>query len=499
MQRNLHASRLLSVGVNTGAVVLACALALLAIERLPGRGMSHGVLSQLKGAVPHRTLGRAFLPHSMVRTTYPDNPRGYFEDAHPLRSFWRIAVYSGSSAAAATYRSDAPASIRVDLVQLRAEPPGSGGSVRLQSQVAPVVAGVPYRLSFRARSTAVRPITVTISQRYEPWRNLGYSRRFLIDTSWTAYSDVLTVAAGDTAALLHFNLAEDTTSVELAEMFLHEEGTQARVIPPKPAMYVVRHRFNSLGCRGGEVQAKRTDTVRILVLGDSYAIGMGVHERDMWSMRLQGHLNLPASGASPPPQYEVIACGVPGYGTRQARLLFESLADRLVPDLVVLTAHWNDGRLAVDEVPGGRTWWPPPASARRPPLFLSSVGSTPDGAYPRDLRLASLIDEMRRMQASADARGIRFSIAMLRADDDARWDQLRSALGQLDGTPIYDLGAYLTTRPGPRDVVHDVLDHHPNERVHEVIGRTMGEFVRIMKLVPSPTGSPGQPVPSPGR
>ena len=106
------------------------------------------------------------------------------------------------------------------------------------------------------------------------------------------------------------------------------------VYQPTPFMEAVNVRINKYGMRGGEVNLKRPDNAkRIMVLGDSNTFGYGVREEERFSDRLSGFL----SGG-----YEVLNCGVFGYGTDQELLLFEGNVLAFKPDIVVLAFSPGD-------------------------------------------------------------------------------------------------------------------------------------------------------------
>jgi hypothetical protein len=86
---------------------------------------------------------------------------------------------------------------------------------------------------------------------------------------------------------------------------------------------------NSLGFRDREVDVNKPDGVRrVLVLGDSFAFGVGLKNEERFSDMLQRML---------PDDVQVINCAVPGWGTDQEMLFYEKSLRRLQPDLVVLT------------------------------------------------------------------------------------------------------------------------------------------------------------------
>jgi hypothetical protein len=98
--------------------------------------------------------------------------------------------------------------------------------------------------------------------------------------------------------------------------------------------------INSLGLRGREIPIPKPGGVtRILVFGDSFVFGIGVDEPHVFTARLEDLLNREESSAG---RYEVLNMGVSGYSTDQELILFEELAPRLAPDLVILVACDND-------------------------------------------------------------------------------------------------------------------------------------------------------------
>ncbi len=105
----------------------------------------------------------------------------------------------------------------------------------------------------------------------------------------------------------------------------------------------IDYRVNSRGLRGAEVDARKPDgKQRVLLVGDSYAFGLGVTEGDAIAAQLQSLL----------PATEVLNLGVPGYQTRQEALLLQRVGFELAPDLVILLYFAND------KEPNALTWAP---------------------------------------------------------------------------------------------------------------------------------------------
>jgi lysophospholipase L1-like esterase len=102
----------------------------------------------------------------------------------------------------------------------------------------------------------------------------------------------------------------------------------------------VVYRTNSLGLRGPEVApVPPAGARRILLVGDSYAYGLGVAEADALDAQLERLLA--AEGQAPRPT-EVLNLGVPAYHTGQELAWLEARGFGLAPDLVLLLFFGND-------------------------------------------------------------------------------------------------------------------------------------------------------------
>jgi hypothetical protein len=131
----------------------------------------------------------------------------------------------------------------------------------------------------------------------------------------------------------------------------------------------------------------------VLVVGDSYAFGLGVSEADALPGRLEAALR--ASGCPA----EVVNFGIPAYHTGQELALLERIGFALEPELVVLLYYANDNvaaplayapsvhALYVDETPLPYAW--------KAPLSRSYLWS----------RLVQLDSRRRHERGDFDARG----------------------------------------------------------------------------------------------
>lgn len=97
------------------------------------------------------------------------------------------------------------------------------------------------------------------------------------------------------------------------------------------------YRINEHGLRGGPITLEKpAGTKRILVLGDSYAFGFGVDEKDTISAQLE------VSIREKNPKVQVLNMGVPGYQTAQEEKVLRRDGLRFSPDVVVLVYYAND-------------------------------------------------------------------------------------------------------------------------------------------------------------
>jgi len=92
-------------------------------------------------------------------------------------------------------------------------------------------------------------------------------------------------------------------------------------------------RSNSLGFRDAEFPAPGGDaSCRIAFLGDSFTWALGVTEDERFTTLVKrGH-----------PAWETLNFGIPGFGTDQSLLVWDSIAARYEPNVVIFTMYLND-------------------------------------------------------------------------------------------------------------------------------------------------------------
>jgi lysophospholipase L1-like esterase len=103
---------------------------------------------------------------------------------------------------------------------------------------------------------------------------------------------------------------------------------------------------NSRGFRGGETDIpKPQGRLRLVVIGDSVAFGMGVNDADTFSQQLEQLLR----ARYPEREIDVVNLGVPGYATRQEVALLERNLSLLQPDIVLVGFYENDLPDTIDD------------------------------------------------------------------------------------------------------------------------------------------------------
>ena len=149
-------------------------------------------------------------------------------------------------------------------------------------------------------------------------------------------------------------------------------------------------KVNRAGLRGAEPGEHDAARKRVLVIGDSYAFGVGAEEGETLPVRLAAHL---AEAGAPS---EVLNGGVPGYSVPDDVSWYEKWGAPLAPDLVVLLAFaGNDLQDAMPGaratviggelvVPGGKTGGLGPWLFRHSHLYVL-LKSSPLGALGRKL------------------------------------------------------------------------------------------------------------------
>lgn len=126
--------------------------------------------------------------------------------------------HDGSSAGTWTIAPDGVAKLEIERL---------GGSPNLPQffRRTSVVADVPYRLSFRLRSTPPSKVSVRISQDHDPWHVVGFRTTFEAGDAWRDYTFDLTANITDDRVRVVFADFTAGTTIELDDLSLRAGGT----------------------------------------------------------------------------------------------------------------------------------------------------------------------------------------------------------------------------------------------------------------------------------
>ena len=450
------------------------ALLLLAEGALGGPedfGPAKGGVEWVGTSAPDSTLGARFANNTVAKTFYPDNPRGYFDEPDALQRSWELLAQQGSKANL-EFPAEKRGVLRVSIIE---NPGRTGWHISLRQTPIRILADERYELRFRARSDSVRTLYVAVSQAHPPGRNLGLSREIRVDTTWRDFSQTFRATASDRVAQIYFEFGADQSSVELSGINMRAISTGKAVQVVARRELSVSYRLNSHGCRGPEHDDQPNPGVwRILSLGDGTALGVGVHEGDTYSARLESLLNESATSGGMA-RSEVINCGVRGTTAHQARLLFDAIGIRYAPNLVLLSVSPEPDQTipVVDQQQAGVM-----SNAGRLFRIWNLVGTArPKPSVPD---LSGLIEEVRRLDAETRAKGARLVVLRFQHLRSPAWSSLDSAFKvatNQTNVPILDLGPVLLAF-GEKDLlVHPALDPHPNELAHRVAAEAIRKFL----------------------
>jgi hypothetical protein len=321
--------------------------------------------------------------------------------------------------------------------------------------------------------------------------SLGLVRTVELTNSWQEYNLRFIATADDDEGSINFNLGGSAAPVELSNARL-KSLSDGKTIKPRPYSYCISYKFNAFGCRGRDYEIpKRKGTVRILFLGDSITLGAGVREDDTFASRLESLLNMEKNPSNSTNHYEVINCGIGGYGTEEERLFYELIGKKYEPDVIILVMFWNDDLSWVKELERGYV-------ERIPGKYESLVylwSMIQEFRFKRPSPdFSGNVKEIRQLNEQALTDGARLVVVFFRDKSD---ENLQTPLGRvwmilvntvtqgLEGTGIsvIDLGrAFFREYAEWQLRVHEI-DGHLNEVAHGIAARELFSFLQANDLL----------------
>lgn len=451
----------------------------------------------LRGAsLPDPTLAYVFAPHTLLRSYYPSNPRGYFHvddsAAWSILRKWHLRQQEATQAEAKLTNVEGTEAIEVVLGPLpeKLDP----WVITLQADSLRLRRTATLSLRLRARAEVARPIELVIMAKETKPESL-VRQEIALGPEWTEWSEefsfpefgrTLTVSpvlnlAGAGATLWISELTAEVLDAEppppAAATTTTSDGQPAA--EPPDYRYYVAQEINGQGFRDREfVQEKLAETLRIACLGDSFTYGTGVHVGDRFSDRLAGALEASRPTGVAQPGYEVLNFALPVYGIREERLQYENVVADYHPDLVLLTLCWNDHVSAQTERELGARH----ARDADSRAYLNEMRRRYDEGDFTECR-----EHLRALKAACDARGSKLAAMIFNLNKHDGWERLIAEVTpELTalGVPLLVLGPHLQEAGIWAETAYaHPIDHHPNAEAHRLAAERLAEFLRAEKLV----------------
>ncbi len=254
--------------------------------------------------------------------------------------------------------------------------------------------------------------------------------------------------------------------------------------------------------------SRETDTFRVLVVGDSFSWGVGVHPEDSFPRRLETRLDAVSRGDD----FDVVNWSRPGWNTVVEFRSVESSIDKISPDLLLLAFVLNDpepfdlNKLAVlrKGLQRGEPRFPPSAYLYRKSQLYSMVWDRIEntrihGAY--STYYHSLYEGpdwkncLKALESFRDLAGARsipmalilFPIFDSRMDDTYAYTDLHDKIrevGQSLGIPVLDLLKAYRGVDVYRLALVPYTDAHPNELAHRIAADFILDYLARARFVP---------------
>lgn len=432
------------------------------------------VMHWVGGTAPHPVLEEYYPPNTDATTFYDSDPNRYFTQGDVRSYQWQLNVADPATGAAMHFPDPAPS----DRVRVTAGRPAQQiWQVQLAYSGLAVKSGEDLMIAFRVRAEQPRTIGVGVGQNHAPWGTLGLYKEVKVETAWQDVLIPFSTSGADTNGRLHFDLGTSGDAVDIEKVQVRRRISSVSIVRPIAPVYSVNYRFNDHGCRGVSIpSAPAPGRRRILVLGDSYGLGVGVHEKDSMPARLEHILN---SGAGAD-KFDVVNCSVSGYSTLQERQMYEIQAPFYQPAVVIVPMVENDADSWRSDVRNGYFY----QRTKFDRMFLAwGVFQAVRHAKP-PADFSKNVQELRRLRDLCAKNGARLVVVSFRNGEisASNWGPLaRTVQAGVAGTDIIwkDLGDVVKGQQSWQSLyVHPSGDYHPNAIAH---ARAATELAGLLK------------------
>jgi hypothetical protein len=481
-------SRAVSLSFSLAIAILLCEIILGLPNHSPYRKIL-GTTEWVGQVAFHPGLGEVYRPYSTIKIYYPDNPRGYFEEEDSRESRWWLHV-ARDNKANLVFPPNNPDVVRIDIKKAETQ---TSSDIQLNQPNLKVKSNHHYTINFQARADQPRNIFAGFARAHDSWTGLGFFRKIVLTPEWQSFKEDFIATADDDNARIHFDVGESDIPVEFSSVGLRSLPDGKPVEPDIPSKrYFVRNSFNALGCRDRDYPLPRpSGTTRILVLGDSFAMGVGVKEEDTLAKKLEYLLNNEADTTGSKRSYEVINCGVSGYGTHEERLFYQLFGEKYEPDVVLLVMIWNDDMSYKEEMQKGYV-------SRHPgklELLFYTWGKIQKYRHRRPFpNFSKCVEEIFKLNSAVTKQGARLVVVIFRDDCDYAgstnngkvWNHLTdTVIRGLEDTdiPILDIGKTLCEKRSNQDFRVHQIDPHPNEVAHAIAAQEIQSYLHKENLL----------------
>lgn len=477
--------RRVNPGVFLAAALLAGGLAGFEALATARDAVPPKVVRWIGGTAPHPVLEEYYPPNTSASTRYIANPRNYFHRVDSRIERWKLGLNDPAGAAVARLVLPDDASQDRVRVEIDSSPAQVPWHVQLSFAPVQVKQGQQLLLALRVRADSPRQLGVSVAQNHAPWQSLGVYSGEAVGTAWRDVVLSFTADADDAQARIVFDLGQDRAAVEIQAVQLRVRATSDSVVTPLAGEYSVDFRFNDQGCRGASLPvAAGAARRRVLVLGDSFALGVGVHEADTLSAKLQGLLNVRSAGAP----FDVLNCSVSGFATEQERQMYAIQAPHYRPELVILAMVENDDVSWRQDVARGTFFQAQPIDVEYKVLGLLRRNLKLRDKPPADF--SPNLQVLLELGAQVRRDGGRLLVVSFRNNplNLGQWDLMARTISTgLQGSDIawLDLGDTLLQGRDWRDLlVYPNGDWHPNEIAHRLAAEQIDRHMQGLGWLP---------------